>query len=139
MYQRLQKIAIGLWLLSLVLPTVQIDHGKYFFGAQVMAKGLFAIFFFPFSLAFPLHILSVLTNFIFIIGMQAFTAPTSKYSSIPSSVIVSCALILNIYVGIYALLNKSSPLPALFSLPGYYVWISAFALLLVTRLLENKA
>jgi len=139
MHQRLHKIAVGFWLLSLLLPTIGDLHGKYILGIRVLIGGLSSVLILPFSLTYPLHILSVLTNFIVVKEIFIFASRSSKYSNLPSSVFLFFTLLLNIYIGLYAAFGEASRLNNLLYYPGYYVWVLSFFTIFVSRVLEDKA
>ena len=128
---QVRRVALVLWFISLVVPTAELATGSVLLGFQVATTALFgSLLFFPFSLAYPLHIASFASNLLVVHGgLQQFKNSRSQRSfAIAIALVIAVAL--NLLIGPTINDPKSvAPLAGIYRLPGYYVWVSSFALL----------
>ena len=128
--QQLRRVALALWFISLLVPTAEMANGSVLLGYQVATTALFGSLFLPFSLAYPFHIASLASNLLVVHeGLQQFKKSESQRSLVIATALV-VALALNLLIG--PTINDPKAVGSftgIYRLPGYYFWVSAFALL----------
>jgi hypothetical protein len=115
------------WLLSLCVPTLT-ENGGYIYGVEVLWLGLRLSPLFIFA---PFHVLSVASNVVFwrviwrIERKNDHPSPAWMYGSVLNNFFVAT---------LSAATEKAArgplSLPGLLVLPGFYLWLAGFALLL---------
>ncbi|MBU2286951.1 MAG: hypothetical protein KKC85_11005, partial [Gammaproteobacteria bacterium] len=133
MNKRWQIAALIFWLVSLVLPTVPTLSGASMRGYELLIRSAIGALLIPFSLFFPLHILSLCSN-VLILREFIYVIDSDRHTGKPSHTTLGIAFLLNMYVGLYSL-SPEAKLQGLLSLPGYYAWLAAFLALIVARAL----
>ena len=132
----LRRLAVLLWLASLALPTVTGHDGKLVFGYEFFANALAASLFVPFSLAYPVQIVSVWSNYLVLReGVRQLQRKEST-GSVPYALVLLLACLVNVEVA-FTKVNFHL-YPGLLSLPGYYVWLFSFVLLAFCSVCECK-
>ena len=134
MNRRLQVAAVVLWLVSLALPTLPGRDGDTLIGLELLGKGAIASLI-PFSLFFPGHLLSFASNFL-IIREIFFLLVRPLAERAPSQSVLGLAFLLNTCMGLATLGKSDSPAPlaGVLQLPGFYVWLAAFFVLMIARI-----
>lgn len=133
--QYLRWIALGLWLLSLclsALPTPPIGDaaGTPLRGAYLLVKSLAMALYLPHSIFYPLHLLSLATNAIFVRELLSLVPGWRARLGLMSPWLLAVAVYLNAYVGLRTLRPDGQvPLGGVLSQPGYFVWMGAFVAL----------
>lgn len=133
--QNLRWIALGLWLLSLWLPTLPTPSigdasGTPLRGAYLLAKSLVMALYLPQSIQYPLHLLSLAGNVVFLRELLALVPRWQGRWRVPSAWVMASLLAVNVHVGLRTLHPDGQvPLPGVLTQPGYFVWLAAFALL----------
>lgn len=133
--QLLRWIALGLWLLSLWLPAlptpaIGATPGTPLPGAYLLAKSLVMALYLPQSIQYPLHLLSLAGNVVFVRELLALVPRWQGRWRVPSAWLMASLLAVNVHVGLRTLHPDGQvPLPGVLTQPGYFVWLAAFALL----------
>ena len=139
---QLRRIALLLWVLSFLAPAVRYPSGEVMLGFQLVGQVVYmaVLIFLPFGfLAAPL-VASACTNLLFFHELVSAFRRSARHSDLPGPVWSAVALGVNIVVPLkYSHLRDAPPigLPGLTSLPGYYLWLAAFFILLVASLDER--
>lgn len=126
---------MGLWLLSLWLPTLPTPPigdaaGTPLRGAHLLAKSLVMALYLPHSVHYPLHLLSLAGNLVFLRELLALLPRWQGRWHVPSAWLVASLLAVNVHVGLRTLHPEGQvPLPGVLTQPGYFVWLAAFGLL----------
>lgn len=141
MNRRLQVIAVVLWLVSLALPTIPAPKGGNLAGFELLAKGAMASLMLPFSLGYPGHMLSLASNFLLAREIYFLFSPVRTEVEQPSLSVLGLAFLLNTCIGLSTLGKSSSPAPlaGILQLPGFYVWLAAFLVLMLARMKGDGA
>ena len=133
----LRRLALLLWLASLALPTATGHDGRLLFGYEFLAGALAASLFVPFSLAYPVQLASVWSNYLVLReGVRQLQRKEST-GSVPYALVLLLACLVNANVA-FMKVNNVPLHPGLLSLPGYYVWLSSFFLLAFCSVCECK-
>lgn len=133
--QNLRWIALGLWLLSLWLPTLPTPSigdvaGTPLPGAYLLAKSVVMALYLPQSILYPLHLVSLAANVVFIRELLALVPRWQGRWRVPSAWLMASLLAVNVHVGLRTLHPDGQvPLPGVLTQPGYFAWLAAFALL----------
>ena len=135
MNRRLQVVAVILWLVSLALPTLPAQRGENLIGLELLGKGAIASLMIPFSLFYPGHLLSFASNFL-LIREALFALVWPRAERAPSQTVLGLAFLLNACMGLATLGKSDSPTPlaGVLQLPGFYVWLIAFFVLMLARM-----
>ena len=143
MITRLRILTVALWLISLILPTVESSTGEILLGYELLfaaTTSLIAIV--PFGLLVPFHILSFVTNLFIIIELIKLTVYFKREYSAPNIWLTLSILLLNIFVGIrYSSQEYGSisiGFPGLLELPGFYTWLGAFIIMFIISIANHK-
>jgi hypothetical protein len=132
-----RRLALLLWLASLVLPTLPTPDignlpGTPMRGAYLLAKSVVMALYLPHSIGYPLHLLSLATNVIFLRELLALVPRWRAQFGLVSPWLLGVAVYVNAYVGLRTLRPDGQvPLGGLLSQPGYFVWVGAFVALWV--------
>lgn len=135
MSTHLRHIALGLWLLSLWLPTLPTPSigstpGTPLPGAYLLAKSVVMALYLPQSIQYPLHLFSLAGNVVFFRELLTLW-PRWQGRLRPWPAWLLGALVLShVHVGWRTLSPEGQvPLPGLLSQPGYFVWLASFGLM----------
>ncbi|WP_138513150.1 hypothetical protein [Rhodoferax bucti] len=129
--RQLRHAALALWLLSFVLPTLQLKGGSTEPGFVLIGMGLaylpMAVLLLPYS---ALAIASLLSNALFIAEAWHPLRRTATPRN-PSLGVWAVFFVVNILVGVPWAGSAMLPLHStgLLAQPGYYCWLLSFALL----------
>jgi len=143
MTPHLSFIAIGLWVVSLFVPTIPGSGDEVLVGYQLVGRSLGMAMFFPMSLFYPLHLFGLASNLIVL--HECLFALLQRYRparSLFSLGLLGVVLLVNIYLAFASLGNgkglSAPPLRGILGFPGYYLWVSAFAFLFASRLVHVR-
>lgn len=132
---RLRHLALALWLISLILPTLPTPDignlpGTPLRGAYLFAKSVAMALYLPHSIGYPLHLLSLASNVVFLRELLALVPRWRRRFGWWSPWVLAVAVFVNVYVGVRTLRPDGQvPLPGVLSQPGYFVWLGAFVVL----------
>ena len=139
MNRRLQILALMLWFVSLALPTLINQKGGFVLGYDVLKIGAMGALLIPFSLAFPGHLLSLASNFLVLREIFYLVSPVRTKEEQASLAVLVIAFALNLSMGLFTLGDANAPLRGILKLPGYYVWLTSFFVLIVARVVGSAA
>lgn len=131
----LRWLALVLWLASLILPTLPTPDigslpGTPLRGAYLLVKSLAMALYLPHSIQYPLHLLSLATNVVFLRELLALVPRWRSRLTLWSPWWLAAACYVNAYVGLRTLRPDGQvPLGGVLSQPGYFVWMAAFGVL----------
>lgn len=131
----LRHLALGLWLLSLILPTLPTPDignlpGTPLRGAYLLAKSVVMAMYLPHAIGYPLHLLSLASNVVFLRELLGLVPRWRQRFGLWSPWVLGGAVLVNAYVGLRTLWPQGQvPLPGVLSQPGYFVWLAAFGVL----------
>ncbi len=127
------KIAFGMWVISLVMPTglnPEIENG-YESGFAFLQQGFIAmVMWIAFVFGYPLHFLAWVSNFALFWCAIELTAPKSAAPIRRAKIILALALCVDLAIGfVFGWPNASGygAIPKLLGSPAYWCWIAAFA------------
>jgi hypothetical protein len=132
----IRRLAVALWLISLVVPTSTSQNGVVAIGLQVALGGLSGlVFMFPIGLlGAPLQAISLLSNWLVLGEIRRQLKKSIGPLPLCNTLILVSAAVLNVFIGQHA-----KPLyPDLMSHPGFYLWASSFVLLASSGAFENR-
>jgi hypothetical protein len=142
--QHLRWIALGLWLLSLWLPTLPTPAigdaaGTPLRGAYLLAKSVVMALYLPHSIHYPLHWLSLAGNLLFLRELLALLPRWQGRWRMPSPWWLACLIAVHGHVGLRTLHPEGQvPLPGVLTQPGYFVWLAAFVLLWLAACVQPR-
>lgn len=128
-------MALGLWLLSLWLPTLPTPSigetaGTPLPGAYLLAKSLVMALYLPQSILYPLHLVSLLGNVVFLRELLALLPRWQGRWRVWPAWALGALVLCHVHVGWRTLSPDGQvPLPGVLSQPGYFVWLAAFVLI----------
>lgn len=131
----LRRLALVLWLASLILPTLPTPDignlpGTPLRGAYLLAKSVVMALYLPHSIGYPLHLLSLVSNVVFLRELLTLVPRWRGRFGLWSPWLLLALVFVNVYVGLRTLRPDGQvPLPGVLSQPGYFVWLAAFAVL----------
>lgn len=131
----LRRLALALWLASLILPTLPTPDignlpGTPLRGAYLFAKSLVMAFYLPQSIGYPLHLLSLASNVLFLRELLTLVPRWRHRFALWSPWLLAAMCYVNVYVGLRTLRPDGQvPLPGVLSQPGYFVWLAAFGVM----------
>ena len=131
----LRCAALGLWLLSLwlpALPTPAIGDapGTPLPGAYLLAKSLVMALYMPQSIHYPLHLISLAGNVVFLRELLALLPRWQGRWPVWPAWMMGALVLSHVHVGWRTLGPEGQvPLPGILSQPGYFVWLAAFVLI----------
>ncbi len=131
----LRRLALVLWLASLILPTLPTPDignlpGTPLRGAYLLAKSVVMALYLPHSIGYPLHLLSLASNLVFFRELLTLVPRWRGRFGLWSPWLLLALVFVNVYVGLRTLRPDGQvPLPGVLSQPGYFVWLAAFAVL----------
>ena len=131
----LRRLALVLWLACLLLPTLPTPDigglpGTPLRGAYLLVKSLAMALYLPHAILYPLHLLSLATNAIFVRELLSLVPRWRARLGLMSPWLLAVAVYLNAYVGLRTLRPDGQvPLGGVLSQPGYFVWMGAFVAL----------
>ncbi len=131
----LRRLALLLWLASLILPTLPTPDignlpGTPLRGAYLFAKSVVMALYLPQSIGYPLHLLSLASNVVFLRELLTLVPRWRQRFGLWSPWLLAAMVFVNVYVGVRTLRPDGQvPLPGLLSQPGYFVWLAAFGLM----------
>lgn len=134
----LRVLALALWLLSLVLPSIYVADGSTATGFHLL---LASIAWLPVALPLlpgsAVALVSLGTNLLMVSALRRVLRPGSGTRTPPW--VLPLALLANVCVASswYYRTAPWLPLNGLLSLPGYYCWIAAFVALWAAELWES--
>lgn len=134
----LRKLALALWLLSLVLPSIYVADGSTATGFHLL---LASIAWLPIALPLlpgsAVALVSLGTNLLMVSALRQLLRPGSGANTPPW--VLPLALMANVCVASswYQRTAPWLPLNGLLSLPGYYCWIGVFFALWAAELWES--
>lgn len=137
--RQLRYIAIALWLLSLALPTLQLQGGGTQAGYQLLGTSgallPMALLLLPFS---ALMVASWLSNLLFVFEIWHLCRRTAGPRNTPLALLAALFAV-NVLMGFHWAGSSLLPLHSmgLLALPGYYCWLLSFAVLGCARLQET--
>jgi len=130
-----RRLALLLWLTSLVLPTLPTPDignlpGTPLRGAYLLVKSLAMALYLPQSILYPLHLLSLASNALFLRELLALVPRWRDRFTPASPWLLAGVICINAYVGLRTLRPDGQvPLGGVLSQPGYFVWLGAFVVL----------
>ena len=133
----LRRLALALWLASLILPTLPTPDignlpGTPLRGAYLLAKSVVMALYLPHSIGYPLHLLSLASNVVFVRELLTLVPRWRHRFDLWSPWVLFAVVFVNAYVGVRTLRPDGQvPLPGVLSQPGYFVWLGAFVVLCV--------
>jgi len=136
-----RRLAMLLWLSSLLAPTALSHRGDQQRGYEVALSAIGGLLAFPaVAIALPLVLLSLATNALFIVEGVRLARPGDRALSLRHAIFLLCALLLNVGVVWF---HASTPsglvnLLALLQFPGVYLWLLGFALLATSAVYEQR-
>ena len=139
----LRRLALCLWLLSLLLPTLPTPDignlpGTPLPGAYLLAKSVVMALYLPHSIGYPLHLLSLASNALFLRELLTLAPRWRHRFGVWAPWALSAVVCVNAYVGLRTLRPDGQvPLPGLLSQPGYFVWLAAFVVLCLAGALTH--
>lgn len=131
----LRRLALVLWLASLILPTLPTPDignlpGTPLRGAYLFAKSVVMALYLPHSIGYPLHLLSLASNVVFFRELLTLVPRRRDRFGLWSPWVLLAMVFVNVYVGLRSLRPDGQvPLPGVLSQPGYFVWLAAFGVL----------
>lgn len=141
----LRRLALVLWLASLILPTLPTPDignlpGTPLRGAYLLAKSVVMALYLPHSIGYPLHLLSLASNVVFLRELLTLVPRWRHRFALWSPWVLLMLVFVNAYVGLRSLRPDGQvPLPGVLSQPGYFVWLAAFVLLCLAAALTPRA
>lgn len=135
MSSHLRRVALGLWLLSLWLPTlptpaIGTTPGTPLPGAYLLAKSLVMALYMPQSIHYPLHLISLAGNVVFLRELLALLPRWQGRWPVSPAWMMGALVLSHVHVGWRTLGPEGQvPLPGILSQPGYFVWLAAFVLI----------
>lgn len=141
----LRRLALVLWLASLVLPTLPTPDigslpGTPLRGAYLLAKSVVMALYLPHSIGYPLHLLSLASNVVFVRELLALVPRWRHRFGLWSPWLLLAMVFVNAYVGLRTLRPDGQvPLPGVLSQPGYFVWWGAFVVLCMAAVCSTLA
>lgn len=138
----LRRIAVFLWALSFLLPTLRLPTGEVVMGYQLvwLALLLLPAFFLLFGFFAAPLVLSFFTNGYFVMEMLSALRRSIDARPSPKPVWLAIAIAVNIAVPLRFSRTADLPplgLPGITSLPGYFCWLLAFIILLLASLADR--
>lgn len=137
-------MALLLWLASLILPTLPTPDigslpGTPLRGAYLLAKSVVMALYVPHSLSYPLHLLSLASNVLFLRELLSLVPRWRQRLGLWSPWLLAVVVFVNLYVGVRTLRPDGQvPLAGVLSQPGYFVWLGAFGLLWAAACLARR-
>lgn len=137
-------MALLLWLASLILPTLPTPDigslpGTPLRGAYLLAKSVVMALYVPQSLSYPLHLLSLASNVLFLRELLSLVPRWRQRLGLWSPWLLAVVVFVNLYVGVRTLRPDGQvPLAGVLSQPGYFVWLGAFGLLWAAACLARR-
>ncbi len=144
----LRRLALVLWLASLILPTLPTlptpDIGNLpgtpLRGAYLFAKSVVMALYLPHSIGYPLHLLSLASNVVFLRELLTLAPRWRGRFGLWSPWLLLAMVFVNAYVGLRTLRPDGQvPLPGVLSQPGYFVWLAAFGVLCLAAGVSKRA
>lgn len=137
MHLKLQKAAVALWIISLILPAAKASNGAIVWGYEILQSSIFLGIIG--IAAYPLHSLSAFSNFVLIKEAASLFSGQSK-KSLPTlgPLIITAALALNLYITSLTIFSKNKIFAGTLQYPAHYVWLSSFLILFIARVLKTK-
>ncbi|MDU9412774.1 hypothetical protein [Pseudomonas sp. zfem005] len=136
MHLRLQRTAVVLWLISLMLPATKTSNGEIVTGIEIFYSSLF--FGVIGILAYPMHSLSAFSNFIFFREIGHTFSDQSKYREMTGVILVAAALFVNIYVTGHSMFALHKIGAGTLHYPAHYVWLTSFLVLFIARIQKSR-
>ncbi len=133
--QLLRWIALGLWLLSLFLPTlptpdIGASPGTPLRGVHLLAKSVLMALYLPQSILYPVHLVSLAGNVVFFRELVALVPRWQGRWRVGPAWAMGALVLCHAHVGWRTLGPEGQvPLPGILSQPGYFVWLTAFVLI----------
>jgi hypothetical protein len=136
--QTLRLLALALWLLSLVLPSIYVADGSTATGFHLLLSSIAWL-----PVALPLlpgsavGLVSLGTNLLMVSALRRALRPGSETRT--PAWVLPLALLANVCVASswYYRTEPWLPLNGLLSLPGYYCWLGGFVALWAAELWES--
>ncbi len=141
----LRRLALVLWLASLILPTLPTPDigslpGTPLRGAYLLAKSVVMALYLPHSIGYPLHLLSLVSNVVFLRELLTLVPRWRGRFGLWSPWLLLALVFVNVYVGLRTLRPDGQvPLPGVLSQPGYFVWLAAFLVLCLAACCPGRA
>lgn len=137
----LRRFALLLWMSSWLAPTVRSGSGELVPGFVLVGQAVGAlVVFLPFAWVVLPQLVSLCTNALFMRELGVLRRNRERHGEPPSPLWPALALALNLVIPLkMASARNLAPLglAELTSLPGYYLWLAAFSVLLVAALMDR--
>ena len=140
----LRRLALGLWLSSLILPTLPTPDignlpGTPLRGAYLLVKSVAMALYLPHSILYPLHLLSLFGNVVFLRELLACLPRWRRRWRVWPAWVMVVLVLVNLYVGLRTLRPDGQvPLPGVLTQPGYFVWLAAFVVMGLAALCQTR-
>ncbi|WP_431484446.1 hypothetical protein [Pseudomonas solani] len=137
MHLRLQRTAVVLWLISLMLPAVRISNGEILTGIEIFYSSLF--FGVIGILAYPMHSLSAFSNLLFLREIGHTFSDQSRYPrEMTGTLLVAAALFANLYITGHGMFATHKIGAGTLHYPAHYVWLTSFLVLFIARIQKSR-
>jgi hypothetical protein len=139
MRRRLKFLAVFLWGISFVLPTIAAKYGGSELGIQVFLRGLASLLYLFMFIFVPLHLLAFLSNVLMIRAIITLISGRRRREEWTPPIAITVMFGVNAALAMtaYGPPEANALLPGLLVRPGYYVWLLSFFILLIASYIED--